>query len=75
MALVQGAVEASIGTAFQAQYGVADDPIEFAKFKTALASALIDILQNQAAVSTTGATAVGTPGGPLAITAQPGVIL
>ena len=57
-----------------AQFGPPDDADQQAKFTGALAKALFEILTTQAAVSSTGATGVGTPGGPLPIAALPGVI-
>jgi hypothetical protein len=74
MALAVPTIASAIESAFVAQYGPPIDPLEFGKFKTALANALFQVLTVQAtiAVTTTGVTGVGTPGGPLPILAQPG---
>lgn len=44
------------------------------KMAEAIANAVIDEITTNAVVLTTGATGSGPPGGPLPITAQPGVI-
>ena len=68
-------IESTIDSAFTSSYGPADDDAEFAKFKSALALVLYDVLTTQAVVNVTvtGVTDVGSPGGPLTITSQPGV--
>ncbi len=74
MPLAVPAMQATIKSAMDAQYGPPADPAEQAKFTAALAQALFDILTTQALVTSNGATAVGTPGGPLPIAALPGLI-
>lgn len=44
------------------------------KMAEAIANAVIDEITTNAVVLTTGVTGTGSPGGPLPITAQPGVI-
>lgn len=79
MALVKATMQATIKAKLDAEYGAPVGGVALAeqtKFTSAIADALIDILTTQMAiavsVTTTGVTAVGPPGGPLPITAQPG---
>jgi hypothetical protein len=74
MALVKATVSTAIQSAMAAEFGAPADADKMKKFGDALADALITILTSQMTVTTTGVTAVGTPGGPLPIVAQPGTV-
>jgi len=74
MALTINTMKDTIINAQDAAYGPPEDEGEQEKFATMLATALLEILTTQAVVTSTGATAVGTPGGPLPITNLPGGI-
>jgi hypothetical protein len=77
MALVVATIQTAIKDELDAEFGPADDAAQQAKFTKAIAEAVFKVLTAQAAVSNTGATLVGPPGGPLPITpaSLPGVIV
>lgn len=74
MPLSVATMQTTIKSAMDAEYGPPDNAGQQAKFTKALAEALFTILTSQAVVASNGATLTGPAGGPLPITALPGVI-
>lgn len=75
MALSKASLKSRIVTELTAQGFNLASPYSYAtKMAEAIANAVVDEITTNAVTSTTGVTGVGAPGGPLPITAQPGVV-
>ena len=69
-----GVAIATAITAAKPDDGAAMTPTELETMWKVIAGEIVDEFVNNGETSTSGATDVGTPGGPLTITSQPGTI-